>query len=108
MISLERWGAGDGPGERLRYSAAEYRGGIRENGGVKPQVAHSVALAPPVQAVRKAAFANELFATWASSLVFAIAPSLAQPSPAPVASPLPCKKCRRGGAMEKEIKWYNT
>ena len=44
---------------------------------MKPQVSHGVALAPPVPAVRLAAFANEPFETWASSLVFVIASSVA-------------------------------
>ena len=33
--------------------------------GVKPQVSHTVALAPPVPAFRLAALANEVFETWA-------------------------------------------
>ena len=37
---------------------------IGENFGVRPQVSHTVALTPPVQASRLAAFANEVFETW--------------------------------------------
>ena len=42
-----------------------------ESCGVKPQVAHSIALTPPIPAAHKAAFANELFATWAFPLLSA-------------------------------------
>ena len=42
-----------------------------ESRGVKPQVAHTVALAPPDPAVRRASLANEVFATWAFPLLSA-------------------------------------
>ena len=49
--------------DSLRFSLIATR--FAESFGVKPQVAHSVALAPSVPTVRETALANELFATWA-------------------------------------------
>ena len=57
----------DGYSFRIALIASRFA----ESCGVKPQVAHSVALTPPVPAARKTAFANELFATWAFPLLSA-------------------------------------
>ena len=47
-------------------SGFRYCFAIGENFGVRPQVSHTVALTPPVPASRLAAFANEVFETWAA------------------------------------------
>ena len=64
-----------------------------ESRGVKPQVAHTVALAPPDPAVRKASLANEVFATWAFSLASGNAPSVKNRHP-------PTPRRRRGFAAD--------
>ena len=47
-------------------SGFRYCFAIGENFGVRPQVSHTVALTPPIPASRLAAFANEVFETWAA------------------------------------------
>ena len=49
-------------------SGFRYCFAIGENFGVRPQVSHTVALTPPVPVSRLAAFANEVFETWAAPL----------------------------------------